>query len=536
MAIVQISRIQHRRGRQGGATSIPQLASGEIGWAIDTQELYIGNGAVSEGAPAVGNTKILTEGTNLFALIDQYSYKTNDTLWDGDIPVARSLQSKLDDVVSIFDFGATGDNSDQTTVIQGAIDKLYKTTEVSHKVILWFPAGEYTISSTIILPPFVTLRGAGKGKTIINANNCDLFQTVHYDPNDPGSTVPTEDSQAQYIEISAMTLTSNSKSAVLSLESCKYSMFKDLRFEGAWPAVGVLNDRAEGFWAASKAVVFNAPNSLIICRNNLFSNIEVDSFFYAVYSNTDNKYNTFSDSVFTNLGRGIGFGEGLDVLGGVGSETGPSYNVFERSIFNTIDTQAINVEYGEYNVSRDNQFFNVGNFNSGETVDPAATSIINFVSYTNSSMLDFFGRAVTLSRNEDLAVAYPPEVAGRRFHQGAYVNETTIGNRLDGELLQFPLIDRGTIFVDYVYTDATNSIVKEGTIEIISNTSGIGNVITLNDEFSYIGDNAYADDLTFSAVYNSFGGITTNTITLLATNTIPEADDSFLYKIRVKSN
>ena len=43
MAVVQISRIQHRRGRKNQGTGLPQLASGEIGWAIDTQELYIGN-------------------------------------------------------------------------------------------------------------------------------------------------------------------------------------------------------------------------------------------------------------------------------------------------------------------------------------------------------------------------------------------------------------------------------------------------------------------------------------------------------------
>ena len=60
MAVVQISRIQNRRGKKFSQTGFPQLASGELGWAIDTQELYIGNGSVSEGAPAVVNTKLIT--------------------------------------------------------------------------------------------------------------------------------------------------------------------------------------------------------------------------------------------------------------------------------------------------------------------------------------------------------------------------------------------------------------------------------------------------------------------------------------------
>ena len=57
MPIVQISRIQHRRGKK---TDLPQLAAGELGWSIDDQRLYIGNGTVADGAPAVGNTELIT--------------------------------------------------------------------------------------------------------------------------------------------------------------------------------------------------------------------------------------------------------------------------------------------------------------------------------------------------------------------------------------------------------------------------------------------------------------------------------------------
>jgi len=57
MAIVQISRIQHRRGLN---QDLPQLSSAELGWSVDTQQLYIGNGTLSEGAPVEGKTEILT--------------------------------------------------------------------------------------------------------------------------------------------------------------------------------------------------------------------------------------------------------------------------------------------------------------------------------------------------------------------------------------------------------------------------------------------------------------------------------------------
>ena len=59
MPIVQISRIQNRRGV---ATDLPQLAAGELGWVIDDQRLYIGNGTVADGAPAVCNTEKVTAG------------------------------------------------------------------------------------------------------------------------------------------------------------------------------------------------------------------------------------------------------------------------------------------------------------------------------------------------------------------------------------------------------------------------------------------------------------------------------------------
>jgi hypothetical protein len=60
MAITQISRIQHRRGLQ---QDLPQLASAELGWSVDTQQLYIGNGTLEEGAPDLGLTEILTENS-----------------------------------------------------------------------------------------------------------------------------------------------------------------------------------------------------------------------------------------------------------------------------------------------------------------------------------------------------------------------------------------------------------------------------------------------------------------------------------------
>ena len=179
MAIVQISRIQVRRGQKNVGSGIPQLAGGEFGWAVDTRELYIGNGSVSEGSPAVGNSKILTEHDNLFSFADQYTFQKNvATMQTGTtsmLPVARTLQERLDEKVSVKSFGASGDGSDQTVVMQRAIDQLYLNSatkgSTASRVTLEIPAGEYLLSASLKLPPYATIVGAGQDKVKITQSN-----------------------------------------------------------------------------------------------------------------------------------------------------------------------------------------------------------------------------------------------------------------------------------------------------------------------------------------------------------------------------
>ena len=159
MAVVSISRIQIRRGRKNQGSGLPQLASGELGWATDAQELWIGNGAVSEGSPFVGNTKLLSERDDLFAYAKTYSYKSTSSNYQTgasvNTPIQRTLQSVLDDKVSIRTFGANGDSTDQTASLQRALDQLYlnaasKGTELSRVVLVMEP-GVYTITGTIYI-------------------------------------------------------------------------------------------------------------------------------------------------------------------------------------------------------------------------------------------------------------------------------------------------------------------------------------------------------------------------------------------------
>ena len=77
MPIVQISRIQHRKGL---LEDLPQLSSAELAWAVDEQRLFIGNGSLSEGAPYLGNTELLTEHSDLLQSASPYTFKGNSEM------------------------------------------------------------------------------------------------------------------------------------------------------------------------------------------------------------------------------------------------------------------------------------------------------------------------------------------------------------------------------------------------------------------------------------------------------------------------
>lgn len=167
MAIVQVSRITQRKGLQ---EDLPQpLASAELGWAIDQRRLFIGNGTLIEGAPVVGNTEILTEFSDILAYTASYTYKgeaagyTVQTGVSPGTPITQSLQSRLDSFVVVTDFGATGDGvTDDTAAINRALYQLY-CVQVNPQIRrgLYFPAGVYKISDTLLLPPYAKLYGDG---------------------------------------------------------------------------------------------------------------------------------------------------------------------------------------------------------------------------------------------------------------------------------------------------------------------------------------------------------------------------------------
>jgi hypothetical protein len=175
MAIVQISKIQVRRGQKYSNTGVPQLSSGEFAWAVDSQELYIGNGSIAEGAPYVGNTKILTEHDNLIELLGSYQFAIDTPSISG--TVSRSLQTKLDESVSVLDFGPAemADGViDCTTFFQTAIDQLFLNVDATFKRRLRIPPGRYKFNSDLFLPSTAFLEGENRVTVILDFGSNDV--------------------------------------------------------------------------------------------------------------------------------------------------------------------------------------------------------------------------------------------------------------------------------------------------------------------------------------------------------------------------
>jgi len=173
VAVVQISKIQVRRGQKNSNSGIPQLSSAEFAWAVDSQELFIGNGSVLEGAPYVGNTKVLTEHDNILELASSYQFASDDTAIS--LSISRSLQSKLDETVSVADFGAVGDGStDCVAAFETAFTELFRNADNTYKKVLLVPNGEYLFTSDLTVPSGAILRGETQLGAVLNIGSSNI--------------------------------------------------------------------------------------------------------------------------------------------------------------------------------------------------------------------------------------------------------------------------------------------------------------------------------------------------------------------------
>jgi hypothetical protein len=545
VAVVQISRIQVRRGKKG-ETNIPQLASGELGWAIDAQELYIGNGSVSEGAPAVGNTKILTSADNIFTLSDQYELKTETSyIQTGALartPVKRTLQARLDYDVYVANFGAEHDTSIiQTAALQRAIDNIFLNTKSSpeNRYILNLAPGLYKIDDSLKLPPFTTLKGAGIDKTIIEqTTNNPIFVTVN------GSSTPgvydetvslTASNQAASLDISGMTLryentASNIYNTAMILQSSHNGHFYDLKLKGYWDGDGVQ--------ANSKGIELRSFSGAVRSRNNRFERIEIEGFCYGIDSSYDIENTAFLYLNFNTCLMGVRLGFGMPAVDyndpadvadkiGQGEAYGPHNTLVQNSSFREIFNQGFVVNKGKGNISQNNKYYDVGN--DGGAGSTPVSSIIKLDQTGNNTISDWFQRSTELSYNQDFITVDPinsvnyqsdidgakylPEIEGYFNYEHDYQHTIdaigTSGNWVTA--FRLPANQSRSFKINYQYRSDEINGTREGTLSVLIDREN--DVISVTDDFEFLGlVQSVAENLTFrSRLVNIKSGVVSDT-------------------------
>ena len=518
MAVVQISRIQQRRGKKNAATGFPQLASGEIGWAIDTQELYIGNGSVSEGSPYVGNTQILTEHVNILDFVGAYQYqRQNPVMQTGPTPltpVRRTIQQRLDDTVSVVSFiditKKIGIN-DVTEDLQRAIDQLFlndatQQGDPTSRVILYFQPGEYLISEELRLPPYTYIMGAGIDSTTIHLTGSGasgaVIRTVD-SGSEPGSYTSFEsmdyEKRPQYIIIENLTLKTSLTDAVLLLDNLTDSIFQNVKFKGIHGVPQNVGEFTNALLKINPAVrqagVHSRSTSGVHRPENVqFISCIFENTGFGFLSESDHNNLCFLNCKFLQLYDAIIVGD--EVYGAVNTKISNSY-------FDQITRYGIWIKKGFGNTSDNNKFILVGN--NGEGHGNPTYPIIRYDTPNNQSVGDFFERNNFL-KDQTVAGLIPfyPNIKST----GLIVDPTNFIKNVENtpvvaiEFLRFPLWANSTYMIDYVIVkENLGEAVRTGTIRI--SVEYDRQLYHIQDDYSYTGS-ATVENIEFSAALQNF--------------------------------
>jgi hypothetical protein len=537
VAIVQISRITARKGLQ---EDLPQpLAGAELGWAIDDRRLFIGNGTIEEGAPVVGNTEILTEFSDILNFATEYTYKgdaagyTVQTGVSSSAPVSQSLQSRLDSYAIITDFGATGDGvTDDTVAINRALYQLYcvqNNTQVRRS--LFFPAGTYIVSGTLLIPPYAKLYGEGANSSIINftvqnwaantsyaagvlvyniatsayyrsqsvvpATGIVISNTAYWLPESlPDYVVRTADSLQQIgvnigtngatvpqnIEISGMAITTDQVHNAVLIQTASDCYFDSMNITGPL-TVADLTTAADDI----AAVRWDSTAGLVT-KQISWNNCTFSGFNYGTATNEQVQGITISNSSFDTLYQGVYLG-GATVVNG-----GPTGFRLMHNKFDNIYVEGVVINNASLNATGYNVFYDVGNHFQG--VASPASAILTIDADNNISVGDMFQRSTAQSSTYPRIYIYnittgtvPVSIGMDSTAQtqlGSYVIETGTQTTLVAGVTNLTLFTKNSIKVPAFSMNYT--IVRETSVRT-------GTLIVVNDADDSAGDGlSYTDD------------------------------------------
>lgn len=435
MAIVQISRITQRKGL---AVDLPQpLAGAELGWAIDERKLYIGNGTLEDGAPVIGNTEVLTQFSDILSYATEYTYRgdaagyTVQTGATTGTPVSQSLQSRLDSYAIITDFGATGDGvTDVTADINRALYQVFcRDLNPSIRRSIFFPAGTYIITDTLLIPPYCKIYGEGSDSTIISFNIQPWTSTISYASGvlveNSGSyyrslaTVPigtpigsatywaveslpdymfrTTDSLQQtgvnigtggalppgYVEMSGIKFVANTATSGALVEGAVNSSFTNIGIQGDGTTATLTTATDD-----TSAIRFANAGSYIV-SNITWDQCQFSNMVYGIETDEAVEGVTVSNSLFDTMYQGVYLGNL------VAPAVGPTGFRISQNKFDNIYAEGVSIVNVGLNATAYNTFYDVGNHFNGLT-NPV-TPVIDLDATNNVSIGDMFARTTQYS-------------------------------------------------------------------------------------------------------------------------------------------
>ena len=467
MSITQISKITHRKGL---TEDLPQLDIGELGWAYDQRRLFIGNAPAphhkahpdfpgSETTVALNVTEILTNESNILELANGYQYQGAAAGYEHET-VRRSLIAKLDERVSVKDYGAVGDGTtDDTGAIQLAITDLYtRTTDLAARRILFFPAGIYTITNAITIPSNAYLAGEGRENSLIVYEDTSVqLDYVWHSAPEGSSNVVLQD----------LGLETRADVPLMNLENAYRVRLDNVGFTGSQvPGLSAPETNSNLLLFASE---FGTDSTIAVSEHIIVSRCSFNNADKAVIIGSGVRHISFNNCEFSNIRSGI-------------DGTAVKYIRVASCSFNNVTTYGVKLDaQSSFNTTHFNFFSNVAN--------GISEPVISFAGPNNFAIGDVFERSAPAGPNINLF--NKPSIAfenAERQRMGTYVRETgkhivLLFGTTNGTVFTVPAIQYRAFKIDFtIQRPVPGSIAyRTGSITI---SVGPGNGISWDEDYT----------------------------------------------------
>ena len=305
--------------------------------------------------------EILTENSSIGETTN-YTYADNDigytavTGVSSSSPTVRTLQAKIDDYVSVRDYGAKGDSAtDDTAAINRALTDLFvtQTFQATRRALL-FPAGTYIVSSSAIkIPAHATIVGEGTKGSIIKRSETSVTNVAQTadSKNQIGANIATSGGIVpSNISVINMVFQAGAEIDAFLVDQADNMYFENCTF------LGNKTSLSTGIGSGKACVVVESVGAKY-STNIKFNNCIFQDHTYGVKIDDEVRSVVFDNCRFENLWKGA-------VIGQDDSSTSPTGVKIIGSLFDNIYDRGIHVYDGTFS-SAFNHFQDVGNAGSG---------------------------------------------------------------------------------------------------------------------------------------------------------------------------